>query len=33
VNNMAFMDGHVKGMQPGWLQANENTDPWYWWSL
>ena len=33
VTNMAFHDGHVKGMQPGWLQSNEGTDPWYWWTI
>ena len=33
LNNMAFCDGHVKGMSPGWLQANEGTDPWFWWGI
>jgi len=33
VNNMAFCDGHVKGMSPGHLKASVNTSPWYWWGI
>ena len=33
VNNLAYLDGHVKGITPSWLKANEGTDPWYWWAL
>ena len=33
VNNLAFVDGHVKGVTPNWLKETENTEPWYWWSL
>jgi prepilin-type N-terminal cleavage/methylation domain-containing protein/prepilin-type processing-associated H-X9-DG protein len=33
VCNVGYHDGHVKGVQPNWLQANEGTDPWYYWTL
>ena len=40
VNNMAFCDGHVKGVTPSWLKseidnasAATGTGRWYWWSL
>lgn len=40
VSNEAFIDGHVKGVKPGWLKSEyDNADPvtgvgnWFWWYM